>query len=491
MKSSPNVLILMTDQHRWDYLSCVIPGVPTPNLDRLAARGARFSEAVCSCPMCIPSRYSAFTGLYPSQLGVRNNSQTIQNPSESPVPTLFERLQGAGYHTIGAGKTHWTLPGGEFSGLQAPAPSTRGFERRFIGRMPGGHDSEPGALHYGDAAEYPQRMLEIREWNVECGWGGEGVEGYRGRTLPGDGSDLREAWLTDKMLQALDEAPADRPWLGYLSFDAPHAPLFAPGAWMEKIDPGALPLPDLSALADEDHFPPLRHTLEAARAWAAMPEREQRLSLARYAALCAYSDHQFGRVLDWLDQSGQRENTVVVFLSDHGESLGDRGRFSKYSLYEESVRVPLILAGPGVPEGQVDVRPANLIDLVPTLLQVCGGDCPAELPGESLLRPPVRKGAFAEMHGNGMSPQPAPLWMWRTPEWKLVTGGRGSWRDQREQRHPPVRELYHLATDPGERINRYADPACAGIRGELQEALLDHLQSTLAVWPRRDGAPVD
>lgn len=492
--ASPNVLILMTDQQRWDYMSCVIPAVPTPQLDRLAARGTRFSEAVCSCPMCIPSRYSAFTGLYPSQLGTRNNSQTIQNPDECPVPTLFERFQQAGYHTIGSGKTHWTLAGNEFSGLPHPSPSTRGFDRRFIGRLPGGHDSEPGALHYGDESEHPQRMREIREWNVSTGWGGEGFEGYQGRTLPGDGSDLREAWLTDRLLEALEDAveesATDRPWLGYLSFDAPHAPLFVPEAWMDKIDPDALPLPDLSAMADEDHFPQLRHTREAAEAWGAMPEREQRLSHARYAALCAYADHQFGRVLDWLERRDQEKNTLIVFLSDHGESLGDRGRFSKYSLYEASVRVPLILAGPGVPMGRVDARPANLIDLMPSLLEFCGISCPPEFPGESWLRPSIRNGAFAEMHGNGMSPQPAPLWMWRTPEWKLITGGRGSWRESREQQSLPVRELYHLSTDPGERHNHYHDPECADIRNQLQEALLDHMQQAMAVWPRRDGAPV-
>ena len=488
---SPNVLILMTDQHRWDYLGGVRPEVPTPNLDRLAGRGTRFSEAVCPCPMCIPSRYSAFTGLYPSQLGVRNNSQTIQNPADAPVPTLFERFQKAGWHTVGSGKTHWTLPGGEFPGLPAPAPSTRGFDRRFLGRMPGGHDGEPGALHYGDASQHPDRMREIRDWNTAWGWGGEGVEGYVGRTLPGDGSNLREAWLTDKLLEALKEAPTDRPWLGYLSFDAPHAPLFAPEAWMAKIDVDSLPLPDLSTHPDEDHFPQLSHTLEAARVWMALPEREQRLSLARYASLCAYADHQFGRVLDQLEQSGQADNTFIVFLSDHGESLGDRGRFSKYSLYEASVRVPLILAGPGVPEGKSDDRPANLIDLMPTLLEACGMDCPAEFPGESWLRPPQRTGAFAEMHGNGMTPQPAPLWMWRTPEWKLITGGRGSWRDQRGRQKAPVRELYHLTPDPGELHNRYHDPACAAVRNQLQEDLLDHLQNALAVWPRRDGAPVE
>lgn len=485
-----NVLILMTDQHRRDHLSCVQPGVPTPHLDRLAARGTLYSEAICSCPMCIPSRYSAFTGLYPSQLGLRNNSQTLQDHTQCPVPTLFERFQEAGYHTIGSGKTHWTIPPGEFPNVSAPTPSTRGFDRRFLGRLPGGHDSEPGALCFGDAAQFPDRMREIRDWNIACGWGGEGIEGYLGRTLPGDGSDLREAWLTDRLLEALEEAPSERPWLGYLSFDAPHAPLFAPETWMDQIDPDALPLPDLSTLADEDHFPQLKHTLEAARTWAALPEKEQRLSLARYAALCAYADHQFGRVLDWLDQTGQVQNTLVVFLSDHGESLGDRGRFSKYSLYEDSVRVPLILAGPGVPAGVVDTRPANLIDLIPSILDACKLEIPQSLPGESWLRPSIRTGGFAEMHGNGMSPQPAPLWMWRTKEWKLITGGRGTWRDHREQRTPPVRELYHLPTDPGEVHNRYQDPACADIRLDLHEALLDHVQSAMAAWPRRDGAPL-
>ncbi|MCC5850756.1 MAG: sulfatase-like hydrolase/transferase [Verrucomicrobia bacterium] len=481
--SSPNVLILMTDQHRWDYLGCVTPSVPTPNLDRLAKRGTRFSEAVCPAPMCIPSRYATFLGLYPSQLGTRNNSQTLQNHAHFPVPTLFERFRDAGYHTIGSGKTHWVQPPNPAHGIPPPTSTSYGFDQRFIARMAGGYDSEPGAVCMGDPGQLPDEIEAIRALNQRCGYGGEGPPGYVGGVLPGDGATLREAWSTDRFLEALEARPRHQPWLGYLSFDAPHAPLFAPEEWIDRIDPAALPFPPQLPLPDADHFPPLAHTREAYEAWRTLSPAQQRESLCRYAALCAYADAQFGRVLDWLERNAQINNTLVVFLSDHGESLGDRNRFSKYSLYEASVRVPLILAGPGIQENVVDPRPANLVDLMPTLLSACRLETPGILPGENLLAPPIRSGALCELHGNGMWPQPAPSLMWRTPEWKIILSGQGTWLEDRLGQTTPVRELYHLSSDPQETRNLYRDPAHAEMRAALLAEALQHLLRNMAVWP--------
>lgn len=490
----PNVLFLVTDQQSWNALGILNPAVKTPHLDRLARRGILFDQAVCQSPMCIPSRYSMTTGLYCSQIGVRNNAQTIQDSRDLPYPTIFQRFADAGYHTIGAGKTHWTMTPTPARGVRPVVPSAFGFRERYIARLPGGHDREPGAVYFGDPDQAPERMHAIRNWNRAAGFGGEGIDGYLGRTVPGNGDDLREAWLTDRALEAIDRARArGENWFAYLSFDAPHAPLYSPADYealydLDEIPDVPLP-PDRAALTE--HFPNLEHTEAAVQAWLALPPRERRRTLLRYYALTSYADAQFGRVLDYLERSGQAEGTLVVFTSDHGDSMGERYRFSKYSLYEASVRVPLIVAGAGVPaarHGTIDSRCAELVDLAPTFLAGAGLPVPPELPGEHLLEPSHRTGGFSEMHGNGSDHvQRAPAYMWRTPEWKLILYYDANIVEARRNPGALRGELYDLRADPQEWHNRFDDPALRDIRERMTQQMLMHLAFAWAGYPRFDS----
>lgn len=492
--SAPNVLFLMTDQQSWNALGVLNPGVKTPNLDRLAARGIVFDQAVCQAPMCIPSRYSMTTGMYPGQIGVRSNGQTIQDSRDLRWPTMFMQFADAGWRTIGSGKTHWTNRPDPERGIRDVVPSTFGFEERYIARLPGGHDQEPGAVYFGDADQHPDKMAAIRQWNIEAGSGGEGPPGYLGRTLPGDGTDLREAWLTDQAIAAIERAhAADEAWFAYLSFDAPHAPLYAPEAFEKLYDLDSIPdpvlPPDRAALTE--HHPNLPETEEALNAWLALDPRERKRTTLRFYALCSYVDAQFGRILDYLEDSGQAENTIVVFTSDHGESLGNRYRFSKYSLYEDSVRVPLILAGPTVPataKGTRDSRPAELVDLFPTLLEATGQPVPDTLPGENLLMPGTRVAAYSEMHGNGSDPiQRAPALMWRNKDWKLIVFYDGTIADSRKNPTVIHGELYHLTEDPGEAQNLFDDPAHAALREQMTRELFLHVARSNATAPVFDS----
>lgn len=491
---TPNVLFLMTDQQSWNAIGVNNPAIKTPNLDRLAARGIVFEQAVCQAPMCIPSRYSLTTGMYPAQVGVRNNGQAIQDSRDLRWPTIFMRFADAGWRTIGSGKTHWTIRPNPEKGIRDVVPSTFGFEERFIPRQPGRNDREPGAVYFGDPGEHPDRMTAIKNWNKASGFGGEGVKGFLGRTLPGDGSDLREAWLTDKLIESIERAHKDGvAWFAYLSFDAPHAPLYAPEAFENLYDLDALPdpalPPDRAALTD--HFPNLAHTEEAVQAWLALDPRERKRTTLRYYALCSYADAQFGRVLDYLKESGQEDNTIVVFISDHGESLGNRYRFSKYSLYEDSVRVPMILVGPVVPaaaRGTRDSRPAELVDLVPTLLAATGQEVPQFLPGENLLEPAQRVAAFSEMHGNGSDPiQRAPAHMWRNKDWKLILYFDGNIAESRKAPSVIHGELYDLSKDPGEARNLFSDPAHVARREQMTRELLLHMARANAIAPTFDS----
>jgi len=220
---------------------------------------------------------------------------------------------------------------------------------------------------------------------------------------------------------------------------------------------------------------------------------ERRRTTLRYYALCSYVDAQFGRVLSRLEEMGETENTLVVFTSDHGEMLGDRRRFSKYCLYEGSVRVPLILAGPAVPsrlQGTTDDRPAELVDVLPTLLAAAGETKPEGFPGANLLAEPVRTASFAEMHGKGYTEiQEAPAYMWRTREWKLITYLPGYVADAGARLDKARGELYDLRADPHEHDNLYDDPDHLSVREQLGRELLMYLASAWARYPFQPAKP--
>ena len=486
----PNILFLMADQYRWDALGSVNPLVKTPNLDSLAARGVRFARVTANAPMCMPSRYAMMTGLYPSQVGVRHNAQMCPTDEDLPAPVLAQRLREAGYQTAGFGKTHWYL--GEESAPNIPAQtSTRGFEVRAQRNTDEPGRVEPGAVQMGH--ERPEDFA-----NLEAETKPEGSEetaaDYRGFTSSVPPGRHTEAWLTDKALAFLDGGRDEaKPFFLYLSFDFPHGPLNVPPGYEELYDLAEIPArpapPDGADLAGH-----------AGAEWQYWGEwlrettpTERRRTTLRYYALCSYVDAQFGRVLNRLEERGEAGNTLVVFTSDHGEMLGDRRRFSKYCLYEGSVRVPLILAGPTVQgrlRGTTDDRPAELVDVLPTLLATAGEARPEGFPGADLLAEPVRTANFAEMHGKGYTEvQEAPAYMWRTRDWKLITYLPGYVTDAGTRLHEARGELYDLRADPNEHDNLYDDPDHLPVRERLGRELLMHLASTWARHPFKAAKP--
>jgi arylsulfatase A-like enzyme len=480
----------MADQYRWDALGSVNPLVKTPNLDSLAARGVRFTRATVNAPMCVPSRYSLMTGLYPSQVGVRHNAQMCPTDEDLPVPVLAQRLHEAGYQTAGFGKTHWYL-GERLAPKIHVETSTRGFEIRAQRNTDEPGRVEPGAAQMGH--QRPEAYAALSAETEPYGTG-ETVEAYKGFTSSVPPEAHTEAWLTDKALEFLGSGREEgSPFFLYVSFDFPHAPFNVPAGYEELYNLDEIPLrPE----------PPggTNLTGHAGAQWVYWEKwlrettsLERRRTILRYYALCSYVDAQFGRVLRRLEETGEAENTVVVFTSDHGEMLGDRRRFSKYCLYEGSVRVPLILAGPDVPthlQGTADDRPAELVDVLPTLLSVAGEATPPGFPGANLLAKPVRAASFAEMHGKGYERlQEAPAYMWRTSDWKLITYVPGNVADAGARVDEVRGELYDLRADPHEYENLYDDPAHLPARERLHRELLMHLSSAWAKYPWQAAKP--
>lgn len=486
----PNILFLMTDQHRWDALGSVNSLVKTPNLDSLAARGVRFGRATVNAPMCLPSRYSMMTGLYPSQVGVRHNAQMCPTDEDLPVPVLAQRLREAGYQTAGFGKTHWYL--GEKLAPNIPVKtSTRGFEVRAQRNTDEPGRVEPGAVQMGH--ERPKDYAALAAETQPYG-SGETVEAYKGFTSSVPPERHTEAWLTDKALEFLDGGRDEgRPFFLYLSFDFPHAPFNVPPGYEELYNLGEIPPRPVSP----DEASPAGHAGKEWEPWGRWlretTPRERRGTTLRYYALCSYVDAQFGRVLRRLEEMEEAENTFVIFTSDHGEMLGDRRRFSKYCLYEGSVRVPLIVAGPGIParlQGTTDDRPAELVDVLPTLLSVAGEATSPEFTGASLLAEPARAGCFAEMHGTGYEKrQKAPAYMWRTHDWKLITYLPGDVADTVARVHEARGELYDLRADPHEHKNLYGDPGHLSVRERLTREFLMYLAHAGAKYPWQPAKP--
>lgn len=483
----PNIIMIMTDQQRWDAVGAVNPLVRTPGIDSLARNGVFFDQAVCQCPMCVPSRNSMMFGMYPSQTGVRTNGGALLDEARLPGVPLPKLLLDAGYHTAGFGKTHWNhaRPG--------EAGSRRGFEVRAEGQSRSSILCEEGAVMMDD--EDAEGLKAYYEETMEFGSGEENALGYMGKASRLEKEHHRDGFIHKKCIEFLDGyVPDDKPLFLYLSFIKPHAGYNIPPefeALYRLNDIPSLPAfpwqdePDTHMRRAMDASGSLKGIHEARReVWKTLSEEQRRLSTLRYYANCSFMDYFIEDVLRKIHEKGLDKNTLFVFLSDHGEMMGERDhRFSKYCLFDSSVRVPLILAGDVIDEslrGTRDSRPAMLTDIVPTLMKAAGIEDNPMLPGSDLLSECKRKGAFCEFHGGGAEKtQIAPALMWRNRRYKLILSRAGTVLDDTDMQG----ELYDLEKDPMEWHNVYGDEAYRDIRESLTLQLMAHVSTAFAKAP--------
>jgi arylsulfatase len=481
-RANPDIIFFMTDQQRWDALGKLNPHIKTPTLDRLAANGIIFRQATSQAACCVPSRNSLMFGLYPSQLGIRTNGSHGIGDNFFPCDPLPARLQKAGYQTAGFGKTHW--------GRTDKIPGTHGFEYRVVGAKEVG--MEQGAVHYQDD-ENPEGLAAYRKEVRDYGGGEEGVAGLIGTTSQVPDIDHRDGWVAEKCLEFIDTGISkDRPLFLYLSFLKPHAGFNVPKRYEDLYDINTIPDTEQPPWAKE----PDTHLAAAERgntslqtryknwheAWSRMTPMEKRRTTLRYYANCSWLDDYFGQVLDRLEKLGRLKNALIVFVSDHGEMLGERNyHFTKYCLYESSIRVPVILSGSVVPEnlrGTIDDRLAGLVDLYPTIVKVAGTTQALDSPGLDLLGDKEHKGSFCEFHDAG-----APAYMWRTREWKLILFMEPPLSVARFSPDKAKGELYNLVKDPHEWKNLYYKKKNKAIAEKLTRDLLMHLACTWTGFP--------
>lgn len=450
----PNVLFLISDDLT-TALNCYGSSrMKTPNIDRLAGRGVRFDRAYCQFPLCGPSRNSMLTGLYPNSTGIHANAQIFRQsiPSHVSLPHAF-RLDG--YFAARIGKLyHYGVP-------------------RSVGTN--GHD-DPGSWELElnpagvDRLEEEPKIFTL-------------TPGQFGGTLSWYASPKSDAYHTDGIMATDAEwvlercaRRDDRPFFLAVGFYRPHTPYVAPESYFDHYPEGEMPLVE-GVEEDQEDIPPAG-LMSYKREQDQLTDDLRRQAMQAYFASISFMDAQVGRVLDALDRLGLAENTVIVFTSDHGYHLGEHGLWQKQSLFEESARVPLIIAAPGVTEaGTVSEAPVGLIDLYPTLAELCGVEAPENLQGQSLVpilkdpEEPGRGWSLSQVVRGGGGQDPANRFYGysiRTPRWRFTEwdeGNRG-------------RELYDHEADPKEQTNLADDPEHAEIVAELSTLLREAARST-------------
>ncbi len=365
--SKPNVLFIISDDLTATALSCYGNKISrTPNIDRLAAQGTRFTRAFCNATYCGPSRASFMSGYYPHATGVLG--YTSPRPAIGERATWAQHFKNAGYYTARVSKIyHMGVPGGiEEGGDGADDPAS--WTEKFNSPGP-----EWKATGVGETLEgNPDGKRPV-------------VGGNTFVVVEAEGDDLvhSDGKTAAKAVELLGKH-ADKPFFLALGFVRPHVPFVAPKKYYEPYLPyDQMPLPPKLA-GDWDDIPKAGINYKTSVNMK-MDERRQRKAVGGYYASVAFMDAQVGKVLAALEKSGQADNTIVIFTSDHGYHLGEHDFWAKVSLRDESAMVPLIIKVPGK-QPAVCHSLTELIDLYPTLAKLCGLEVPARLQGKDISR---------------------------------------------------------------------------------------------------------
>ena len=441
--TSTNLMFLFSDQHTRGVLGCHgNPVVRTPNLDRLAERGALFRSAYCNAPICVPSRASMATGRHVHEIGHWDNCSPYRGDEES----WGHRLQVGGYRVAAIGKLHY----------------------RDI-RDSNGFDEEILPMHVMDGTGplldivRGDPLPESRAFRTMVANAGGGESPYT--TYDRDITVEAVRWL-DEETPRLE----DKPWALFVSLVCPHPPFVAPQSFYELYPHDRVPWP----AAYETEVRPMHPAFEDFRHVFGVREPPDeatvRKLIAAYYGMVTFLDDNIGRILAALERNGLADNTRVVYSSDHGESLGQKGLFSKCNMLEESAGVPLILAGPDVPPGTTVETPVQLVDVFPTIVQGTGvgvREEDADLPGQSLYD--IAAGSrpdrviLSEQHSAGAR---SATFMLRKGRLKYI-----HYVD-----YPP--QLFDLERDPEELHDVAADPAYREALSGCETALAEMLDPT-------------
>lgn len=469
MAGKPNVLLIMTDQHRADLMTCAGRDVvPTPNIDRIASRGVRFNNAYCPYPVCVASRMALLTGLYAHSTGAITNQDRL----DWRYRTVAHHFAENGYLTALMGKMHFVDAhnhGFQYylsinDWLMYLGPKAQHYANEIAN-----HPLGPNFFKTvdDDGAGLPD---VVGLWPGRSPWVGNvekwDFDDMASRLEPQDHLDMFIAREAAKFLNAYRQ----QPFFLVASFMKPHSPFYPPRQWAEKYPVDKMALPETG---DVSQYP--QHIQRRVENMAALGQKRQRAHRAGYYGNLAFVDTCVGYLYGALEKEGLVDNTIVVYTSDHGEMDGDHGLFQKFCLFEPSVRVPLIVSFPKhLPENRVTDSLIEYIGLYPTLSELAGVEPPRkttllDIPGApqrldaasfaNVLRNPDLDGPSAAFSEYNLRSQVCE-YMVRTRRYKYIFN------------HGSTHELYDHQADPGEFVNRINDPALKKVRDDLHEQLL-------------------
>ena len=439
----PNIIWIMCDQMRWDCAGFAgHPIVQTPNLDALAERGVCFENAYCASPVCSPARASWLTGLYPhAHTQMRNYGPIRGRKYGSHLPehhtTIGDILKAAGYRCgmIGPwhlGDDHLPQHGFEdewlayrYVGEDNPDPLVEYFEREGIANL---YNTPDAFIQYGNTLAF--KVLT-------------------------DPRQQRTTWTIDRSIDFVQQSD-DRPFFLFASIKDPHPKMLVSQDVIDRYNVDNIPIPE--TLRDSLEGKPAYHGTGKFRIPETVTDAQIREMTAYYYALITHIDAEVGRLVNGLKASGSYEDTIIVFMSDHGELLGDHGYTEKCFMYEASVRVPCVVSWPnGLPPGQRVTSPLGGVDLMPTLIDLAGTATPTAIDGISVAESirngtePERRPVFAEIASQEVIyrrsedlDQHAAHVMMLDGQWKYV------WN------RFDIDELYELENDPLE-IQNFAE----------------------------------
>jgi arylsulfatase A-like enzyme len=437
----PNVLfIAIDDQNDWIGHLGGHPLAKTPHLDALAARGTSFTNAHCQAPLCNPSRTSLLVGLRPTTTGIYGLAPWFRTlPNLADRVTLPQHFAAHGYQTAATGKIYH---GGTGAGGRRKAALGQDEKPEFATTAPyGGVGTKPPHKLVPPTPMGDHPLVDWGVWPLDNDDTGKG--------------DYQVASWAVEQIDRFGKQAERRPFFLAAGFFLPHVPCYATQQWFDLYPDNDTVLPSLQAddRADTPRFSWYLHWSlpEPRLAW--LHEAGQWRNLVRsYLACTSFVDAQIGRVLTALERSGLADNTVVVVWGDHGWHLGEKAITGKNTLWDRGTKVPLIFAGPGVRSGQLCGRPAELLDIYPTLVELCGLPARQDLEGTSLV--PQLRNAQAPRERPAITSHNQGNHAIRSERWRYIHYADGS------------EELYDMQADPGEWTNLAGDERYAAVMAE-------------------------
>ena len=448
----PNILLFMTDQQRWDAMSCVSDWLATPHIDRIARSGIRFTDAYTNSPVCIPARVSLATGRYPHNHGVWGNEHHTM-PVETP--TWMRSMRDAGYSTSVFGKTHLHRHTGDLRDRE--------------------HLVQAYGLDHVDEIAGPRATLATRS-HLTDRWKAAGVfeahrEDHRDRMAtkpwvvrpsPLPLEHYPDVYVGQQAKTYLQQYDAGSPWFCWVSFGGPHDPWDAPEPYASMFDPDSMP-PPIQPERDTQPRPRGRLDRRLKRRPRLEPHEVAHMR-ANYAGNMALIDDQIGEILGVVEARGELDNTVIALVSDHGEMNGDHGLLYKKNFLNPSVRVPFLINVPRRTTGSTSGVPVELMDIGATLVELAGAE-PVEGSFARSLVPLVEDPA--ETHRDCALSEWNDEMMVATSEWKMALNSRGA-----------IYLLFDLVNDPHETRNLAALPEVADVEQDLRRIALERLVQT-------------